>query len=270
MPEMPTVSLDQSSTPPPPTYQDPKLLPKPRRCDAGAGIAWIRKAFDIFAQNAGVWLGMTFSIFVVPIILCTTPVVNVLAIFIVTLFIGGLIKTAAIQERGDYIEFEHLFSAFRTHMLPLIILTLLYIVGIVGLFIFSMLALVGLSFSNFLGIWAAIDSMGTQASASWTVLLFMSIACVFMMALSMSFWFAPALIVLHDVSPFKAIKMSVQASVTNWRAILVFGVMACFLGTILMMFTFGIVFIVSIPVMLLIYYTSYRDIWTDQPLSVNE
>ena len=265
-----TVSLGESLTPlPPASYQDPQLLSEPRRCGATAGVTWMRKAFDMFKQNIGVWLGMTFSIFAVPIILMATPVINPSAIFMVTLFIGGFIQTAAIQERGDRLKFEYLFSALKTHLVPLLILTLLYLVGIIVLFIFSVLVLLALSLSNFLEIWSTIDNMGVPSSASWVVVLYMLIILLPMIALTMAFWFAPALIVLHDVTPPIAIKKSFQAVIRNWLPILVFGLLVCFLGILLMMFTFGSASIVAMPVMLLVYYTSYRDVWTDQPLSVS-
>ena len=102
------------------------------------------------------------------------------------------------------------------------------------------------------------------------VALYMLIALLPMMALSMAFWFAPALIVLHDVAAMTAVQKSFQACLINWLPMLVMGVVLGVLSVLLMTFTLGIGFLLVMPVMLLMYYTSYRDIWTDQPLSMDK
>lgn len=271
MPDMSTVSLDKSSTPPPlpPAYQDPQLLPKPRRCGAGAGIAWIRKAFDMFKQNIGVWIGMTVAMFAIMVVLTIVPLFGILSGLVVIIFIGSFMQAAAIQERGERLKFEYLFSAFSTHLKPLLILTLLYMVSIAVFFILTFWGMHLLSVSNFLEVWVALDDIGIRSSGQWVVMLYMLIALLPMILLSMAFWFAPALIVLHDMAAMTAVKKSLQACLKNWLAFLVFGVVGGLLSVVLMVFTLGIGFLLVMPMMLLVYYASYRDIWTDQPLSID-
>ena len=266
----PSVSLHKSSAPPPlpPSFQSPQLLPEPRRCDAGAGMVWIRKAFDIMKKNFWLWLGMTLTAGVILGLFSTIPILGIVISLIGLVFMGGLMKAAAAQERGETLTFSYLFSAFETHLKPLLILGGLYFLGIIAISI----VMVGFLFLFALG--GTFDSMmiadNMNANAVLMTMLFMFLLSVPITGLVMSLWFSPPLIVLHDVAPLDAMKKSLQASLRNWLPMLVMGVVFGAIGLLLTIFTLGIGLLLAMPMVLLMYYTSYRDVWTDQPLSVDE
>jgi len=269
-PSNPSVSLDKSPIPPPlpPSYQDPQLLLEPRRCDAGAGIVWIREAFDMFKKNFWLWLGVAFTMSVVVTLFSVVPILGILMGLITLVFTGGLMKAAAAQVRGETPTFGYLFSAFETHFKPLVILALLYLLGIVIVFI------VMFGFFSLLAVAGVLDSLLIADNMSMNTLLVLLLAALVLsapiLALLMSLWFSPPLIVLHDIAPLDAMKKSLQASLRNWLPMLVMSVVFCAIFMIIAIFTLGIGMLAAMPMVLLMYYTSYRDIWTDQPLSVNE
>ena len=266
----PSVSLDKSSAPPPlpPTYQDPQLLPEPRRCGAEAGVVWVKSAFAMFKKNFWLWLGMTLTASLILGLFSAIPILGIFISLIGIVFMGGLMKAAAAQERGEILTFGYLFSAFETHFKPLLILGGLYFLGIAAIFA----VMIGFLFLFALG--GTFDSMmiadSMNANAVLMTMLFMLLLSIPMFALVMTLWFSPPLIVLHDIAPLEAMKKSLQASLRNWLPMLVMSLVFCAIFMILAIFTLGIGMLAAMPMILLMYYTSYRDIWTDQPLSVNE
>ena len=84
----------------------------------------------------------------------------------------------------------------------------------------------------------------------------------------MSIWFAPALIVLHDLDAIAAMKKSFKGCMANLLPMMVYGLVATIVLLVFFTVTIGIGMLVAFPVLMLVCYTSYRDVWTDQPLSV--
>lgn len=271
------VSLQKPSSLPPdlPPTDDygqllPRLLAEPRVGKASWGISWISHAFTMFREQFLVWLGIGVVYLLIALVGGYLFIVN-LALFLVTfVFIGGIIKGCQAQDLGRELRFDHLFSAFRTHFKPLIILSLLYIVAFIAIMIPTVIVLVGMLylFGDVNGTNEALVngriSMGvltgmTGASIVGTLLLIPAI---------MAIWFAPALIVLHDIKPVQAMKMSIKGCLKNIVPFLVFGIVGPIIAILGVTLTLGLGFVVLIPVGMITYYTSYRDVWTDQPLSI--
>ncbi|WP_201504123.1 BPSS1780 family membrane protein [Psychrobacter aestuarii] len=231
-------------------------------------MVWLKSAFVMLKKNVWLWLGVVFTMSVVVTLFSIVPILGILMGLISLVFTGGLMKAAAAQARGETPTFGYLFSAFETHFKPLLILALLYLLGLVIVFT------VMFGFFLLLAVAGALDSLLIADNMSMNTLLVLLLAALALsapiLALLMSLWFAPPLIVLHDLAPLKAMEKSLQASLRNWRPMLVMGVVFCAIFMILAMFTLGIGMLAAMPMVVLMYYTSYRDIWTDQPLSVNE
>ncbi len=75
-------------------------------------------------------------------------------------------------------------------------------------------------------------------------------------------YFAPPLIVLHDIRPFDAMKMSFKGCLRNMLPFLFFGLIALVFSFILCSLTIGLGIFIVIPIMLISYYVIYRDIWS--------
>jgi uncharacterized membrane protein len=78
--------------------------------------------------------------------------------------------------------------------------------------------------------------------------------------LYMATWFAPALIVSHDLAPAAALKASFYACLKNWLPFLVYGVVLLVLG-LAAAIPLGLGYLVLVPVLVASVYTSYRDIF---------
>lgn len=272
----PNVSLQKSNSLPPelPPTDDygqllPQLLSEPRAGRAGWGVSWITNALSIFKDNFLLWLGIGVVYLIIAMVMSAMPIINFVFSLISFVFVGGIIKGANAQVTGKELRFDHLFSAFSTHLLPLIVLFVLYMVALIIAFI--PIGIILIVVSHVMGGIGNVDSMMTAEQigagsivAILLVLLFSMIAFFFLFVMV---WFAPALIVLHNIAPTEAMKMSVKGCLKNILPLFVFSLLLPLLALLSILFTLGLAILVVVPVGMITYYTSYRDVWTDQPLS---
>ncbi|MFP5074717.1 BPSS1780 family membrane protein [Neisseria sp. WLZKY-1] len=273
----------------------PQLLAEPRKVAWGEGAAWISQAWRIFRLRPWMWLGMIFVIGLIGALVQLVPFVGGLISALLSFFFtGGLMLSCDALEEGGELQFDYLFSGFKYKFGELAVLTLLYIAFlIVGLIV------AGILFAIFVGGFnpgefaAAINSGSGDAGDALLVILFMLIIMMLYIPLIMMVWFAPALIVLHDVRPFESMKMSFKACLRNIGAFIVNGLawsgmaLAAALVITLVGLPFGLFsnnagpayLVISLMMLLMIplwlvfacmmqigYYTAYRSIWTDPPL----
>ncbi|MBP3946592.1 BPSS1780 family membrane protein [Psychrobacter sp. K31L] len=244
----------------------PQLLASPRKCDAAAGMSWIVKAFGLFKDQPLLWFGMSVTFLIIVGIASSIPLLNILIIPTLFMFLGGFIKGAAAQSQGAELRFDHLFSAFKSHWQPLLILGLLYLVGIIICMIPLFIAMGSMMFSMMTGGMGSSYGMMNDISLG-SIFLGYLLSMLLIIPLYMALWFAPALVILHNLKPITAMKKSFEAGKVNVVPILVYGLISVLLLPILTMLTLGLGVLLILPIMLLTYYTSYRDVWTDQPVS---
>ena len=247
----------------------PQLLSEPRSTSASWGISWITNAFSIFKDQFLLWMGIGLVYLIIAAVMSAIPVINLIFSLVSFVFIGSIIKGCDAQVRGKALRFDHLFSAFSTHLWPLVVLFLLYMLAIIIAVI-----PVGLIFVVGSHVLSSADSINSVMSADQIssgaligLLLGFLFATLLFIPLSMAVWFAPALIVLHNIRPIKAMKMSLKGCLRNIGPLCVFFLLGPILAFLVFLFTLGIGLLALIPIGIITYYTSYRDVWTDQPLS---
>jgi uncharacterized membrane protein len=77
-----------------------------------------------------------------------------------------------------------------------------------------------------------------------------------------AYWFAPALVAMHNVPPAKAMMASLGATFRNVGPFLVFG-LVMFFFLLVAMIPFGLGLLVWAPVMIASGYFSYREVFTE-------
>ena len=290
----------QSAPPPsaPPVRQPPRLLAEPRKVAWGEGASWIGRAWRMFMLRPWLWIGMVFVMFLIQMALSLIPFVSIVVNLLPLFFVGGFMLSCDALQEGGELEFGYLFSGFKYKFNELAVLTLLYI-----LFVFVAVIVAGILLAVFAAgmDWnefsAAIRNSGApDMSFVLLMVLFGLIMLLFVIPLVMMVWFAPALITLHDVPPFEAMKMSFKGCLRNMGAFvvnalvwlgagivvgLVFVLLAVLfaggvsgLGSDTGGAVVGLLVLLMIPLWLVAtvitqisYYTAYRSIWTDPPLT---
>jgi len=171
-----------------------------------------------------------------------------------------------VQATGGELRFDHLFSGFQTHFVPLLILGVLYLVGIIVAMVPLFIALGGMALSMFAGDVSSIEQ-GMNGLFSVGIIFAYLLFFALLIPLVMAIWFAPSLIVLHNVDAVTAMKKSFKGCLKNMLPMFVYGLIFMIVAPLVVLFTLGLGVFAVMPVMLISYYTSYRDVWTDQPVA---
>lgn len=239
-----------------------KLVVPGRGLPAGAGWDWIARGWSLFAKAPLMWIVSLVILFVLAIVLAFIPIIGSLVFqALQAVFAGGFVAACRSLERGGEFELEHLFAGFKTRFVPLLIVGLiLMIAGLVIVLIFF--AFAGLSL---LGAFMSGDQ-GAMAAALAGSMLTMLLGSLVMLALFIpllaAYWFAPALVMVHDMSPVDAMKASFFACFRNFVPFLLYG-LVMLVAAVVAVIPFGLGMLVWVPVAIASTYVAYRQIFTD-------
>lgn len=257
-------------------FKDLLLKRHPAARPINDGFAWLSGAMSLFAEKLITWLGMATIITII-----SSTIFLVAHYFLPEwnfnqawqplagfCFIGGLLVSAASQAEQNDLSLGYLFSGFRYKFMELFTLYVLTI------------CLVGIPFATLYLFMPDILSATNDILWGSPAVIFTVFAMVVFAV--MILWFAPALIVLHDIAPWTAIKMSLNASRSNLLTIFAFCLMASVIGygiyyyipkiAPMLIGTLGINITIALTVFLsslmivfgaLILYVAYRNVWTN-------
>ena len=241
----------------------PQLLAEPRFCKISWGISWVIKPFELFKDNFSVWLAVGFISCVASLIGAYVPIIEIFFKVISILIVGVIIIICAAQAQNEDLDFTELWLKLKVQLRPLIILSLLFVVGIAVVLI-PLLILFG-----FMSVTASLDieAIKLQEYPMGALIFSGIVSLVLFLLLLMAMWFAPALIILHGLEPKIAMKSSLKGFLANLLPMMVYSLIG---GIILLFFlsiTLGFGIVIALPWVMMNHYISYRDVWTDQPLS---
>jgi uncharacterized membrane protein len=243
--------------------EDLKLVLPARIEPVGAGWTWIAEGWKLFAKAPVMWLATTVVLLIILVSLrWFIPRVGTVAILLLgPVFSAGYVIACRSLERGGEFELEHFFAGFRTRFASLLAVGLLTLLGCVAML------LVFVAFSGFALMSALlsdnIDNVLAAATASAIGILLGALAALALaVPIAAAIWFAPALVVMHGMSPLSAMKMSLVGSFRNFLPFLVYGiVMGIFLLIALIPAFLGL--LAWIPLTFASTYVAYRRIFTE-------
>lgn len=245
------------------SYQDEsgELLQQPNKLSIGAGWDWVTEGFQLFRQHLWVLIGMGFLLFVCMAVLSMIPLVSLAVTVIAPVFTASFMLAFQKLENNQSFGIGQLFAGFEKNVGSLLGAGALYLVGtmvmMVPMFIFIFLFAGGLAAGMSL---ESADAQMAAGAAPLMVLLGVLIGLLFMMPLVMAYWFAPALIVLHDVPVIQAYKMSFKGCWGNMLPFLWYGlIMLVF--SIIAMIPLMLGLLVLGPLVMASMYVSYRQIF---------
>lgn len=238
-----------------PSAEGEFALHPPRTVNAGQGVQWLTEGFNYFKQDAGTWIAICVIGFVLLIVLNLIPFVNFLVSFTAYVWMGGLILGCKAQYDREPLQINHLFAGFKEAFVPLLVLSIVIMV-----LVFVIMAIcLGSAFLPMMGLGGEPDF----ASMGMGFLIGLLVAMMLIIPVSMAGWFAPALIVLHKVPVFEAMKMSFQACLKNIVPFLLYG-LVLFVLMIIAMIPFGLGMLVLGPVIYASVFAAYKDIFVEQ------
>lgn len=239
-----------------------RLVVPGRRNPAGAGWEWIALGWKAFAAAPLMWILSVVALLVVAIVMGLVPFVGSLAFQVLQAVIsGGYMAACRSLERGGEFEIEHLLMGFSRRFTSLLVVGLVFVVGglvlILILFLFAGLPVIGALMSGEPG---AVSAALVGSAVSFLVggLVVLGL----MVPLLAAYWFAPALVMIHDMPPLEAMKASFFGCFRNFVPFLLYGVVML-VAAIVAAIPFMLGLLVWIPVAIASTYVAYRQIFTE-------
>jgi len=231
-----------------------------RTVAARRGIAWFSEGFTCFQNNSGAWIGIGLILLIMGVVSLFFPFSSLIIQLVTPVLIGGLLLGCRESNNGGQLRLNHLFAGFSHYTGNLVLLGVLYTVTsivIMGLmFGMAVLAVGGNVILSVL-----MDGNPVTILDNLLILMLVILAGLLMyVPLLMAFWFSPALIVFEGHHPLSAMKYSFLGCVKNCLAFLVYG-LAGMLLAIIASIPFMLGWIVLMPVTIIGFYLSYRDIF---------
>lgn len=235
-------------------------LMEPQHCPASSGSDWISQGFTLFKAYAGMWIAIIIVNLVIAIVINLVPGLNYLGAIIGPIWSAGLLFAARESDVGSGPEIGHLFVGFKKNLGSLIAVGALTFAGYIAIFIIS--AGAGLLLTGALGSFS-LDMFKTghfNPAILPAIFVALIVGATLALPLIMSVFFAPALVIFHDVGPIDAMKLSFAGCLKNVGSLTIWSVLMILLmilGAIPLML--GL--LVVIPVVQLSMYLAYKAIF---------
>ncbi|MBC3809430.1 hypothetical protein H8K52_18980 [Undibacterium seohonense] len=240
--------------------QQPKYSPDGNVVDAGKATSWYGYGFDQFKANAGVWIGMVVVLFVITLVLNVIPGIGTfVSNLLMPAFFGGLMLACQAHRESKPVTFEFLFAGFKDKFGALALLGLFWMIGVLVVSMVAGFFAVAV-FGGAIATGAVLGSAGMMGLGFSALIGFVLLAMLIAIPLAMAIWFAPALVVFHNVAPIDALILSLKVSLKNWAAFLLFFVLYIVFA-ILASIPLALGWLVLGPVLVGAIYAAYRDIF---------
>jgi hypothetical protein len=199
------------------------------------GVAWLVEAFAMFRRAPLAWTTLMIVYVMFMYVAAIVPALGFVFLVLRPVLAVGLLAAAWTQERGGRPRLAHLFQGFRANLRALLALGGLYIAGIT----LGILATVLFDGGTLLSLVSQDPASSTAATEallkSGALQRSMLLAVVLSLPTVLAMWFAPALVVFQDASPWTALGASLRATVANWAPIVMYGLAVALVGLVLPM-----------------------------------
>lgn len=231
---------------------------------AKQGLQWILSGFYLFKKSPFPWFFVCFTFMLIALVMSLIPILGKFIFTLVSpVFLAGLMLGCKALEQGEPLEIAHLFSAFKGNPTPLIAIGGFYLIG--QILIIGLVILIGGSQMTDMMLYGKrVDEselMGVMSSFLTSSLIMLVLSIPLMMAT----WFAPLLVVFHNLPAVVAMKRSFFACLRNIIPLQVYGITLVIL-TIICLMPYGVGLVILIPVLFASIYVSYKDIFLGEPL----
>jgi hypothetical protein len=243
----------------PRSASEASLVTNGRSVAAGRGLAWLTEAWGYFIKAPGPWIGIVVVGMIITIVLAFIPVLgSVATIFLGPVFVAGLMRGCKELDDGGSLRFDHLFAGFKENIGQLMLVALLYLVGgvviLAVLFAFMGVGLLGM----FTG--GGANSGALMGGSFVLMMVGFLVAFALFLPIAMAMWFAPALIVFHELSAIDAMKQSFVACLKNIVPFLIYGIVYL-VASVFATLPFMLGWLVLGPMLVASIYLAYRDIF---------
>lgn len=237
-----------------------------RKVGPGQGWQWIAQGFGLFKKNPPIWIALFITYFLIVIVVSIIPVVGPLVMTLLApVFTAGFMLACRDIEAGEELELSYLIAGFKHNTGQLVTVGGMYLVGSITILGLMMMggggAILG---SAALGQMQGAEPTEVMVGAMGGMLIALLVALVLLIPLLMAYWFAPALVVLRNMTAMEAMKHSFYGCLRNIWPFLVYGLIA-FVLMMIAMIPFGLGMLILVPVLNASIYVGYKDIFPAEP-----
>ena len=231
----------------------------PAGVSVGNSFSWLSKGWWHFKSSPLAWIGTMVVWFVISLVLSLIPVLGSIAsVLIGPVIMAGFMYGCAEQDNGGDFSVSHLFSGFSNNVGQLMLVAVFYFI----LLIVAVAIMMGGMFMFAGGAMALQSPEAMESIGGGTVFGMVLLALVVMLPVMMSYIFAPALVMLDDLSAIDAMKYSFSGCLKNLLPLFVYSLAAAVL-IILASIPFGLGLLIVFPMLTASLYAAYRDIYFD-------
>ncbi|QHJ12785.1 hypothetical protein FX988_03043 [Paraglaciecola mesophila] len=247
-----------------PSHNGPEYrLVFPKVCKTKNVISWLREGKLHFKRYPGAWVTCILIWFVFSLLMSVIPIVGQLAGGLLNyVFIAGLMLGCYESEREKPFTSQYMFAGFK-HNLPKLVG-----LGVVSMLVSGLIMWITLGDTYMAMLSENMEALPADFDVN-NLAISVLIATLLLIPLMMALWFAPVLIIRHDLSIFAALRLSFVACFLNTLPFFVYGLilLPMFLFG---MFTLGLGFLIVLPVMLVSIYASYVQIFLEPVAAVEQ
>ena len=201
------------------------------------GFSWLKDSYGMFSRARFAWVLLLLCYYMALVFIDFVPLVGGLAVPLLKPVVAvGILAAACTQERGGAPALRLLFQGFRSNVLALCSLGVVFVVGMM-IAIGSTAAIDGGRLFDLLANPAPADldqdAVARRLSDTLSdpqVQLGMLAAALCAIPTLLALWWAPALVVFQDAGAVTALAASLRATVANWRPLLRYVVAVFFFG----------------------------------------
>jgi hypothetical protein len=241
-------------------------LVDPNGLSAGAGWDWIGEGYYYFKQNIGAWIGAIIIFLVIMMGLSILPFVSLISNLLTPVFSAGFMIACYKIYQGDKFTVTDIFEGFKTNLWSLVAVGAIYMIGTILIVVAVFAVMFGaMGFEQMMEMSQGGDpSQFAMFGGSIAIAVLLVMALI--IPLVMAYYFAPALVVFHNISPFRAMALSFQGCLRNMVPFLVYGIVMLVLA-IIASIPLMLGWLALGPVVLASTFAAYRQIFTDSTLA---
>ncbi len=231
---------------------------QPRSVPATHVFRWLTEGWLLFAKKPLEWVLMALATFMLLFVSGAIPFIGrVLAMVILQVLAGGMVAAAHHLHERDELHVAEVLDGFKQHAGNLAMVGLLFglALTVAGIATFMVTLFASAIAHLFSGLPFRFDMLIQSLFADWLV------SAAVTVALLLTLWFAPALVMLGRRPPFEAMRLSLRACIHNAGASLLLALLLSFVVPLLLTLTFGFGILVLIPLISTTIYASYRDVF---------
>jgi uncharacterized membrane protein len=236
--------------------------PRGRTVPAANGWQWIVDGWKLFRRQFGMWIALVLGFLAVMVVLGLVPVAGgAAAALIAPVLSGGLMLACRTIDEGASPRIEQLFAGFRQNTQQLVVVGIFHLVAVTAIvLLLTIFVGANVGFGALVGGMVGHPGMGAMTAGVASMFLAALLGAALSVPVYAALWFAPALIVFHDLDAVAALKASFFAILKNIPATFLYSLILLALA-VLAGVSFGLGYLVLAPVGVASVYASYRDIF---------